>query len=198
MGLSRKDWISGKLAIADRLNKGECGGGYGEAALIVCSAISAMAAEVWPGDRIDRKRFVEAIVTHGNLSQTFLRISVPLLLSSCLNTPATRGITGLQEHFSKIQPGLIVTGDETDMAEQKVAQLCPALTLKEIRKYSYPNILYQEVRSGYVHQYQPGPQADSWQMTRRQESRSATQTRRVLLTGKSTSICIRYVPLRVQ
>ena len=57
----RADWAKQKQAIALDLDRGKCGGSYGEAALIFGAVISALAAEVWPGQGIDRMRFVQLL-----------------------------------------------------------------------------------------------------------------------------------------
>lgn len=48
------DWTSQKRKIASPLLNGECGGSYDEAALILCYVLTAPAAQVWLGDRIDQ------------------------------------------------------------------------------------------------------------------------------------------------
>ena len=57
----RTDWVTKKRDTALRLANGECGGSYGEAMLILCTILSALAAEVWPGTQIDKRRFVELL-----------------------------------------------------------------------------------------------------------------------------------------
>ncbi len=54
----RTEWIQKKNEIALDLAAGQCGGSYGEAVIILCAALSALAADVWPGRGIDRVRFV--------------------------------------------------------------------------------------------------------------------------------------------
>jgi hypothetical protein len=61
MTFSRCDWVAKKTDVALRLCAGECGGSYAEGVIILSSAISAMAAEAWPGSGIDKMRFVEII-----------------------------------------------------------------------------------------------------------------------------------------
>lgn len=58
MGLEQ--FVERPLAVAAALEQGACGGSYAEACVLVSSLISAVASFVWPGQRMDRKRFVEA------------------------------------------------------------------------------------------------------------------------------------------
>src|SRR5712671_5903613 len=77
MSFSRTDWVERKVRIAERLSQGECGGSYPEAVLILCAAISALAADAWPGTGIDRARFVELLVS---LTPQTKIVSIPLLI----------------------------------------------------------------------------------------------------------------------
>ena len=52
-----------------------------------------------------------------------------------------------------------------DKSEKEVMDICQTLSLEEVRQHSYANLLYKEVRSGYVHEYRPGNRADSSPMT---------------------------------
>ena len=79
--LTYTSWVNEKIKIAQAIDSGCCGGSYDEGALIACASISAMAALAWPGDRIDKKRFVEILaqVADGNTNPNPLKISIPLL-----------------------------------------------------------------------------------------------------------------------
>ena len=61
MATWRTDWVTEKKRIALCLANGECGGSYGEAVLILCAVLSALAADIWPGKGIDQMRFVELL-----------------------------------------------------------------------------------------------------------------------------------------
>src|SRR5215211_6782357 len=68
-----------RVAVAKRLNEGECGGFYGDAILILSAILSGLAADLWPGKGKDRKRFVELWATHARPDLNPNLISVPLL-----------------------------------------------------------------------------------------------------------------------
>jgi hypothetical protein len=48
-----------------------------------------------------------------------------------------------------------------DKPEQDIFSVCPDLVLHKIRRYSYANLLYEEIRCG-THEYGPGERAHSW------------------------------------
>jgi hypothetical protein len=69
-----------KLAVAKGLNEGLINGSYVEAVLISCGLLSGIASEIWPGENIDRKRFIELLVKYDN-SNLASRISLPLIIN---------------------------------------------------------------------------------------------------------------------
>ena len=75
-------WVRGRIALAKRLDKGECGGSYGDAMLILSALLSGRAADLWPGEGKDRRRFVEIWSTRPNPELNPNLISVPLLLDA--------------------------------------------------------------------------------------------------------------------
>lgn len=160
----RSDWVRDKCAIALALARGEAGGTYSESTILVCAALSALAAEVWPGLRIDRKRFIELLVRMGDTAATSASISVPLLVQHldaegdhCHSNILAKAQLG----FS---PTRVISGPEVDIAESEILKLCPSLDPKIIREHSYACLLYEEVRSSYAHEYRPGSRVDSWAM----------------------------------
>lgn len=163
----RTEWVTKKKEIALRLANGDCGGSYGEAMLILCSAISALAAEVWPGKRIDQKRFVEILKDFAppNLSAT--QISIPILAWHLRTTGVTNEEKLIRQTFLNICASQVLTGAELDKNENDVLAACKTISVKDIRECSYANLLYREVRSGYAHEYRPGQRADSWPMTQK-------------------------------
>jgi len=162
----RTDWANNKENIAYKLNSGECGGSYGDAVLILCAVLSALAAEVWPGDGKDRKRFVELLKEFAPQNFETTKISIPLLIKSLSSAGRADDVTVIQREFPKSQQGNVLTGED-DKTEGDILRVCPALSSKDLRKCSYANLLYKEVRSPYVHEYRPGKRADSRPMTQR-------------------------------
>lgn len=161
----REDWVREKCEIAAALSRGEVGGTYSESTILVCAALSALSAEVWPGRGIDQKRFVELLVRIGPSTISLTSISVPLLSDHLTATGDHANSAVLKEALLSFSPTRIVTGLDVDKVEAEVLTLCPSLDLKIIRRHSYACLLYEEVRSSYAHEYRPGDRADSWAMT---------------------------------
>jgi len=161
----REDWVREKCEIAAALSRGEAGGTYSESTILVCAALSALSAEVWPGRGIDRGRFVELLVRLGSTTTMLASISVPLLVQHLTAAADHVNSTILQNALLSFSPTRIVAGPEVDRAETEVLALCPSLSRKTIRRHSYACLLYEEVRSSYAHEYRAGSRADSWAMT---------------------------------
>jgi hypothetical protein len=164
----RTEWANNKKDIAYRLNSGECGGSYGDAVLILCAVLSGLAAEVWPGDGKDRKRFVELLKQFATPKLEATKISIPLLIASLSARGKASEVTAIQKAFPKNSLGNVLIGDEVDKNEAEILVVCgDAVSLKELRNCSYANLLYREVRCGYVHEYKPGKKADSCSLTQK-------------------------------
>jgi len=165
MDMRRTQWVERKVGIARRLNGGECGADYAEGVMVLCAAISAVAAELWPGTQKDRARFVEVLIQYSLPCLDVTRLSLPLLVGGLEQSQSKSDRATLEDKFLRFDRSRIVTGEEVDHSEAEVLSLCPSLSAKFLRQFSYANLLYEEVRSGYVHQYSTGERADSWPMT---------------------------------
>ncbi len=161
----RKEWAQKKSDIALKLAAGECGGSYGEAVIILCAVLSALSAEVWPGLGIDRVRFVELLKEFAPPDLNVTRISIPLLVAYLRTSDRRAKSEVIKKTFLNYYPSRVLVGDEVDKSETEILSECSTLTAKALRKHSYANLLYGEIRSGYAHQYRPGERADSWSMT---------------------------------
>jgi hypothetical protein len=159
------DWVKEKQQIALRLSSGECGGSYGEAVIILCAALSTIAAKVWPGNGIDRKRFVQLLIEYAPPNFDVAKISVPLLVGSLRSAGKIDEMGRIKTVFINYDPSRVLTGDEVDKTEQEILAVCSTLNSQELRECSYANLLYREVRSSYAHEYRPGERADPWPMT---------------------------------
>ena len=169
MTFSRRDWVTKKKDTALRLAAGECGGSYAEGIIILSAAISAMAAEAWPGSRIDKMRFVEIIKDYCDATLNPTRISVPLLIGHLRdNNKATEADT-LRNKFMDYKKTRVLTGNDVDRTEAEILSVCPGLGHKEIRRFAYPGVFYDEVRSGFVHEYRLGKKADPWAIASTQD-----------------------------
>ena len=143
----------------------------GRAYLILCSALSALAAEVWAGERIDLKRFVELLKEYAPPDLGTTRISIPLLIGYLRTMGKTVEMKQIEKVFLDCCGSLVLTGDDVDKTENEILGVCKTISPADMRACSYANFLYREVRSGYAHEYKPGKRADSRPMTQRLESR---------------------------
>jgi hypothetical protein len=94
-------------------------------------------------------------------------ISLPLLVDRLESVGAKADASLLKNEFVAFDGARILTGSDVDRTEGEVLSVCPRVSLKMIRNASYANLLYTEVRSGFVHEYQTGDRADSAPMTSR-------------------------------
>jgi hypothetical protein len=154
-----------KTEIARRLNSGECGCGYYEAASVISNVLSGISAVLWPRvDGIDRKRFVELLVNYTDPGLRASYISIPLLERQLIQS----GNDNNKEIGGTLAKYEIVTGEDVDTPESRVPSLFPTLERKRIREFSYSNLLYKEVRCGVVHKYSLGKSSSSFPLTSRE------------------------------
>ena len=163
------EWAAKTCEVATRLSRGESGASYGEAVLILCAALSAFAAEVWPGTGIDRKRFIHLLKRFSRAALSPTVISVPILAAHLRQKRKKGSLRRLKQAYLNFGSTRVVTGHDVDKTEKEIRSLCPRLSRREIRDCSYAALLYRELRSAYVHEYRPGKKADSWPMTQKDD-----------------------------
>ena len=151
---SYEKFAEAQISVAKCLSNGQCGGTYGDAAVILCSAISAMAARRWPGDAIDKKRFVQILVEADGL--TWKKISRPLLAQFKCSVWGKLTVPD----FPQVPMGSADNCDEVDVLKIAVIQN-KNTPYKDIRYHSYASLLYTEIRCGYSHEMLPGKMATS-------------------------------------
>jgi hypothetical protein len=157
----RSDWVKKKGDVAAQLASRQCGGSYGDAAVILCSCLSALAAEVWPGTRIDQNRFVELLEKYTPPQLGSARVSIPLLVYD-LRRHHMPEATQIESMFlQQFNAGQILTGDQVDKNETDIRAAGHNISLKFIRRSSYANLLYREVRCSYTHEGKIGQAAES-------------------------------------
>lgn len=161
----RTDWVRKKAKVAAQLASGQCGGSYGDAAVILCSCLSALAAEVWPGDHIDHVRFVELLEKYAPPRLRSARVSIPLLVDDLRSQQGSRRTAEADQiewkFLQQFCSGRILIGDEVDKNGDEIRAACPGINLECIRRSSYANLLYRQVRCAYAHEGRIGPAAES-------------------------------------
>ena len=154
-----QSFVEQKITTAQTIAAGSCEGTYAEGALIMCAVISAMSAIAWPGKGQDRKRFVEIITRFSPLGINPKKVSGPLLVQ---DGKICNSIIGIPSKSFKLT-------EANDHYEEDIINLCPRLALPEIRKYSYANLLYEQIRCNYAHQYRIGPSASEHDSLRQKQ-----------------------------
>ena len=161
----REEWARKKIELSENLFKKQCNGTYPDSVLILSAVINALSAELWPGKRIDRKRFVEMLIKFSPAIPSPTTISIPLLIQNLDTNKYSDEIKYVKEKYLNVCDSLVLSGDDVDVLEEDIIKTCPNLKLSDIRKSSYANIFYEEVRSSYVHEYKAGDKSDSSSMT---------------------------------
>jgi hypothetical protein len=161
-----------KLTVAQCLDGGGCGAGYGEAVLVVAGLLSGISADLWPGKRIDRARFVELWSQFSDPGHQPNRISVPLLVQHLKETGRTSEATKIEAVRSRMFGGghasRVLIADDVDATEAEIRTLCQTLTASDVREFSYGAVFYAHVRSAIVHEFHFGANATGVPMTERQ------------------------------
>lgn len=150
-------FIERKIETAVLLDSGCCNGSYSDACVLLSALISGVAAELWPGEGIDRARFVELWVRYADSKLEPALVSVPLLRQQLRGEHREKDARVLEtarpDMFGLGNSSLVLRGCDVDMTEVQVAQLLPALGAKDIRAFSYPVLFYKHVRSNLVHEF---------------------------------------------
>ena len=134
--------------MAEALGQGKLSGTYADGAIILCAAIGAMSSLLWKRElSTDKKRFVESVVRFRQGGPDTTRVSAPLMAAAF---PQFAGGLGVRE-----SPNY-----QLGKTEEEVHALCAAgkkpKAKAKIRRYSYANLLYEQVRCSFIHEYRPG------------------------------------------
>ncbi len=157
-----KEWSNTKIELALRLNTGDCGGSYAEAVIILCSVLSSIAADVWPVRNRDKKRFVELLVKYASTPLNCQKVSVPLLVGAVRSNGDISLADRIKRDLMPFSDTQVITGNDVDKTIDELKVAYPSIDAKTLKKNSHACILYEEVRSGYVHEYRPGERSDSF------------------------------------
>ncbi len=156
--------------IAVQLGHGALGAGYVQASAILVGLIGGIASRQWPKGGNDRNRFVELLATCTPPDLHATHTSVPLLMQDLKK----RGDRGAAERLARAFPSAfgpgqdcrVLTAEDVDRPEEEIAALT-GLELKELRAFSYANLLYRQVRNAIVHEFRLGTEATAVAMTTR-------------------------------
>lgn len=175
-----REWFQERINVADEIVSQHGSKAESDAEIILCCAISALAATVWPGKGIDRKRYIQLLIEFTPPKFDVQKISVIHLVSSLQDkaqldaanilisarfkselaylskSPMTYGyLDGEPLYAGTLSP--IFDPAEVDLDEVEAFELIPKFEKSEIRRSSYASIIYSELRSGLVHEYELFP-----------------------------------------
>ncbi|MGB5159316.1 hypothetical protein [Desulfobacterium sp. N47] len=186
MSFFYQHFVEQKIKIVQAIADSCCGDTYAEGALILCSVISAMSAIAWPGDsKINRKRFVEIIVKYPPQHEDPKKVSLPILVQGGVVCNTRLGVSNKAFHLT----------ENKDLTEANIMKSCPDIKLSEIRKYSYANLLYQEIRNTYAHQYRAGKNSTESDSLRQIENTGKSAISYVNIIRNDTLCRVIYFPL---
>jgi hypothetical protein len=147
--LAFRDWFRRKVELCDKIIA--IAKGYEEdAEILLCCAVSALAAKLWINQK-DKFRFVEFLVRFTPPSFNITKISIPTLIG--FNKKCDVSSKKLRDNFYPPDDSLILHGSQIDKFESDITKLLPNIPLKDIRKSSYANIIYSDLRCGLIHEY---------------------------------------------
>jgi hypothetical protein len=149
----RAQWVTNKLSVVDRLRKEVEMSQYNPQMLIVGSILSALAAELWPSKYKDRQRFVELLVHYANPALRTRTISVPLLKRFLIAKGWEAEAKAIGERWCESEESEFMLGMELDAEEHELMAISPNLPRVFLRKFSYANLLYDEVQFGRERPY---------------------------------------------
>lgn len=145
---SMRQYLWGRIELAERLFREVPGGTYADAILITTAVLSACASHRWPGKHGDRKRFVEMLVRHSTWYRTEW-VSVPALINSGF---IDEGDTPYGEPGKSCR---IYCDDEIDLSFEDARRMYPHVPLKALVAHCYASLIYEWLRCGYAHEYVP-------------------------------------------
>lgn len=181
-----RQWVAGRLRNADALVSQRDAGMFDadDAQILLCAAVSAMAADHWPHSGIDRARFVQFLIEYGSQDSSLTFVSIPYLVRLVSKNPKfTKECDILAQHTACVPlslggaatgragtgPGALSNGMDTDadVVESWLAVNGPLTEelRKTVRKASYAGIMYRDLRCGLFHEHRRGEALGRWSMT---------------------------------
>lgn len=152
---SFEEWLKRRLDIADSIVTNFYHLALYDAEILLCCTVSSLAAAMWPGKGIDRVRYVEFLVGFSRVCPALTLISVPRLVAHRREAGDGTSVEQLKRAFYPESDALVVTHRQIDTAEDEVRRVVPELPISKIRRASYAHVIYEDLRSGLVHEFMP-------------------------------------------
>lgn len=148
-----RQWYSGKVQLADKLVEDHGNNAVSDAEILLCCVNSALAASMWPGKRIDKRRFTQFLVEFAPKEAEVRTISIPVLTARLEDNGNTTSAQALIQEFYPRSDVEVLKACEIDQTEATVSAILPDLSIREIRRSSYAAIIYTDLRCGLVHEH---------------------------------------------
>ena len=142
-----REYLIERVEFAKSLYKDHELATYHDITLILTAVLSACASRTWTGIGIDRVRFLELLINHSDAKHKTSNVSIPFLINDGLidNSKTEWGKPGRATR--------ILTDSEVDMPVEQAQCIYPSLDLKNLKMYSYAQLIYKFLRCGYAHSY---------------------------------------------
>jgi len=154
-------WFQTRMAIADHIVADFPEVGVEDAEILLCCTASAFAAQMWPGERIDRARFTQYLVEFSDPGLDLSLISVPVLQEKLRDGGDLTKSIALEDHFYPGAQLRLLDPEEAHRTEIQIQSLISGLSTRDIRLCSLVSIIYSDFRSGLVHEYSLSPYLSS-------------------------------------
>lgn len=148
-----REWYRTKVEIADEIAKSHEKQSEPDAEIILCCANSALAAQMWPGDRKDQKRFIEFLIRFAAPTLAAQKISIPMLANKLEDKGELDSAIKLRERFLPAMHARVIDGT-VDQDESVILEFLTTLSRNEIRESSYAASIYMDLRCALIHEYQ--------------------------------------------
>ena len=166
---SYQEWFRRRVEIADSIVTNLYHLGLYDAEILLSCAISGLAAVIWPGRDIDRARFVEFLIRFSRVEPPMTLISIPRLVAYRREAADLATAEQLKRAFYPASNALVVTYRDIDRTEEGVSQVVPGVQRDEIRRASYASVIYRDLRSALVHEFQLSEHLSDSPMTMQQD-----------------------------
>ena len=140
-----KDFLQDRVRLVRELIESEIDVHYADIALILCSVISACSAIRWPGRGIDRRRFGELLACRSPTDAHAAWVSVPALIN--------RGLVSEVDTPYKGNETRIFRDEDIDLEIADAQEQYPGVTVCDLKRCTYANLIYEWLRCGYAHGY---------------------------------------------
>ena len=150
-------WFMSKVAVADDVVNAHGETSRPDAEILLSCATSALAALMWPGRKKDKHRFVQFLIDFAPSERAIKRISIPVLIAKMKAAGQTANADKLRTQFYPQSRQEILYADRVDQNEVEVLKVTEGLETWRVRESSYAGIIYSDLRSGLVHEYQLAP-----------------------------------------